>query len=102
MHALAEPVTTGFKHALVLLQLSAVGQLSIGSQVSPPSIIPLPHAREQSLSVFAFAPSGQQPSCGTGVVISGAATHRCEQPLPSSRLGLQASSGGQLTGHAPG
>jgi hypothetical protein len=40
------------------------------SQTSPGSRMPLPHIAVQSVSVFAFAPLGQQPSPSVGAVMS--------------------------------
>jgi hypothetical protein len=45
-----------------------VGQEVFGSQVSPFSTTPLPHFGEQSESVLALHPAGQQPSPETQVV----------------------------------
>ena len=47
-----------------------VGQVDFGSQVSPFSTTPLPHAGEQSESVLALHPAGQQPSPPTQVVMA--------------------------------
>ena len=47
-------------HGLLSLQL--VGQVAGGSQVSPDSMMPLPHAAEQLLSLALVQPLGQQPS----------------------------------------
>jgi hypothetical protein len=48
-----------------LLSLQEVGQEDFGSQVSPDSTTPLPQAGEQSRSVLALHPAGQQPSFAT-------------------------------------
>jgi hypothetical protein len=47
-----------------------VGQEDFGSQVSPFSTTPLPQVGEQSESVFAVHPAGQQPSPATQVVMA--------------------------------
>jgi hypothetical protein len=49
-------------HALPSVQ--EVGQDEAGSQVSPGSTMPLPQVGEQSESVLAVHPAGQQPSPG--------------------------------------
>jgi hypothetical protein len=51
-----------------MLSLQEVGQEDFGSQVSPFSTTPLPHLGEQSESVLALHPAGQQPSPETQVV----------------------------------
>jgi len=56
----ALPVVVSTVHALPSLHV--VGQVPGGSQVSPGSITPLPHVVEQSPSLFALQPAGQQPS----------------------------------------
>ena len=52
-----------------LPSLQVVGQVDPGSQVSPGSTTPLPQLGEQSESVFALHPAGQQPSPATQVVM---------------------------------
>jgi hypothetical protein len=52
-----------------LPSLHEVGQDDAGSQVSPGSTTPLPQVGEQSESVFAVHPAGQQPSPATQVVM---------------------------------
>jgi hypothetical protein len=52
-----------------LLSLQEVGQEDFGSQVSPFSTTPLPQVGEQSESLLALHPSGQQPSPATQVVM---------------------------------
>ena len=52
-----------------LPSVQEVGQEDAGSQVSPPSTTPLPQVGEQSESVFALHPAGQQPSPEIQVVI---------------------------------
>jgi hypothetical protein len=52
-----------------LPSLQVVGQVDAGSQVSPGSTTPLPQLGEQSESVFALHPAGQQPSPATQVVM---------------------------------
>ena len=47
-----------------------VGHEDAGSQVSPPSTTPLPQVGEQSESVFALHPAGQQPSPEIQVIIA--------------------------------
>jgi hypothetical protein len=47
-----------------------VGHDDFGSQVSPFSTTPLPHVGEQSESVLALHPAGQQPSPATQVVMA--------------------------------
>jgi len=46
-----------------------VGQEDFGSQVSPFSTTPLPQVGEQSESLLALHPAGQQPSPATQVVM---------------------------------
>ena len=53
-----------------LASLQEVGQDDAGSQVSPGSTTPLPQLGEQSVSVLALHPAGQQPSPDTHVVIA--------------------------------
>jgi hypothetical protein len=50
--------------------LHEVGQDDAGSQVSPFSKTPLPHEGEQSESLLALQPAGQQPSPATQVVMA--------------------------------
>ena len=50
-----------------LPSLQSVGQSP--SQVSPTSFVPLPQLAEQSLSLFASQPGGQQPSPSTQTVM---------------------------------
>lgn len=57
----ALPAVPSMVHALESLQLSIWHMLG-GSQVSPPSRVPLPQVGEQSLSVLALQPGGQQLS----------------------------------------
>jgi hypothetical protein len=52
-----------------LPSLQEVGQLEAGSQVSPGSTTPLPQVGEQSESVLALHPAGQQPSPEVQVVM---------------------------------
>ena len=59
------PVIPSVVQALPSLQ--EVGQEDGGSQVSPFSTTPLPQVDEQSESVFALHPAGQQPSPATHV-----------------------------------
>ena len=47
-----------------------VGHDPGGSQVSPPSRMPLPQLAEQSLSLAALQPVGQQPSPGAQVLMA--------------------------------
>jgi hypothetical protein len=54
-------------HALPSVQ--ETGQEDAGSQVSPPSKTPFPQVAEQSESVLALHPAGQQPSPETQAVI---------------------------------
>jgi hypothetical protein len=58
----ASPSIVALRHALAPAQDPAVGQVSIGSQVSSASRIPLPHRAAQSMSLLASVPAGQQPS----------------------------------------
>jgi hypothetical protein len=53
-----------------LLSLQEVGQEDFGSQVSPVSTAPLPQVGEQSESVLALHPAGQQPSPETQVLMA--------------------------------
>ena len=53
-----------------LLSLQVVGQEVAGSQVSPFSTTPLPQLGEQSESVLAVQPAGQQPSPATQAVMA--------------------------------
>jgi hypothetical protein len=52
-----------------LPSLQEVGQEDFGSQVSPFSTTPLPQLGEQSESLLALHPAGQQPSPETQVVM---------------------------------
>jgi hypothetical protein len=52
-----------------LPSLQEVGQEDFGSQVSPFSTTPLPQVGEQSESVLAVHPAGQQPSPATQVAM---------------------------------
>ena len=67
MQLAALPVMTSLVQASPSLQL--VGQLPCGSQVSPLSKTPLPQVCEQSLSVAASQPAGQQPSAAMHAVM---------------------------------
>ncbi len=60
MQLAALPVSVSIVQALPSLQL-VLHELG-GSQVSPGSITPFMHVREQSLSLLALQPAGQQPS----------------------------------------
>ena len=62
------PVILSMVHVLASSQ--EVGQDDAGSQVSPGSTTPLPQVGEQSVSVLALHPAGQQPSPDTHVVIA--------------------------------
>jgi hypothetical protein len=62
VHAAGSPTTTAFKHMFADRHVTAVGHISTGSHASPASIVPLPQLERQSVSLFASAPSGQQPS----------------------------------------
>ena len=53
-----------------LPSLQEVGQEDFGSQVSPFSTTPLPQFGEQSESLLALHPAGQQPSPETQVVMA--------------------------------
>jgi|ERR1022692_3580984 hypothetical protein len=72
------------------------------SQVLPGSTIPFPHVGEQSESVAAVAPAGQQPSFGATTVITSCAQAAVQSaPLGVSRV--QATPSLQSAGgHAPG
>src|SRR6185437_10512694 len=59
--------TTFFVHALLHASVSI---LLPSSHCSVPSTTPLPHTGLQSLSLFALAPAGQQPSPFLGSVIA--------------------------------
>jgi hypothetical protein len=63
----ALPVTWSIVQALPSVQ--SVEQDAAGSHVSPASIAPLPQAGEQSESVLALHPAGQQPSSGSQVTM---------------------------------
>lgn len=52
-----------------LLSLQEVGQVEMGSQVSPGSVTPLSHWTGQSESLLALQPEGQQPSPPAQAVI---------------------------------
>jgi hypothetical protein len=69
VHAAASPSTTAFKQAFNDTHVAAVGHISTGSHASPASIEPLPQLERQSVSLFASAPSGQQPSPESNSVI---------------------------------
>jgi hypothetical protein len=71
------------------------------SQVSPASTTPLSHFGRQSLSSFAFAPDGQQPSLSIGAVIA-AYEQATMQPEPVGTPTMHGSDDGQSVGHAPG
>src|SRR5262245_50360673 len=68
LHVAALPVLVSVVHAFPSLQLE--GQDEGGSQVSPASTTPLPQLAEQSESVFALHPAGQQPSPAAQAVIA--------------------------------
>ena len=61
----ADPTPRSCVHALPSSQLRS----HLPSQVSARSTTPLPHTGWQSLSLFAFAPGGQQPSALRGRVM---------------------------------
>jgi hypothetical protein len=63
VHCCGSPSIFAVKHGSLLVQ---GGQLLGGSQVSPFSRAPLPQVGAQSGSMFAFAPTGQQPSIALG------------------------------------
>lgn len=65
VHCCGSPSIFAVKHGSLLVH---GGQLLGGSQVSPFSRAPLPHVGMQSGSMFAFAPTGQQPSIALGDV----------------------------------
>src|SRR5262245_3367911 len=86
-------------HALV--QPSLLFMLP-SSHCSPVSITPLPHIGGQSLSLFAFAPAGQQPSPLVGIVI-GVNTHAAVHVPPfASRSVVHTIMSLQLVGQWPG
>ena len=68
LQRLASPVTVSAVQGSLSAQEVAVGQ-SLPSQSSEPSRTPFPHIALQSLSLFAFAPVGQQPSPPLAVVM---------------------------------
>jgi hypothetical protein len=80
-----------------------VGQLEGGSQVSPASIVPLPHVVEQSESVAGLHPAGQQPSPALQDVI-GAWLQRALQlrALPWRVSSVQAFESSQAAGQDSG
>jgi hypothetical protein len=61
------PVIRSMVQALPSSQV--VGQVDFGSQVSPPSTTPLPQVTEQSESLLALHPAGQQPSLKAAQVV---------------------------------
>src|ERR1700712_87293 len=65
----ASPTMVARRQALDPAQLSRVGQVSTGSQVSSFSTIPLPQTALQSGSVLASPPCGQQPSSDAKLVM---------------------------------
>lgn len=94
----AEPTRVSVVHAKPSSQL--VGQSP--SQVSDPSTTPLPHVGEQSSSLSASQPAGQQPSPSMQLVISvkvHAAVHSSADPVSSSIV--QATPSSQLVGQFP-
>src|ERR1022692_2883721 len=73
------------------------------SQTSPGSTVPLPQVGEQSGSMELLAPAGQQPSLGTGALISTGRAQAAVQSAPFGRSWVQAtpslqSAGGQAPG----
>jgi hypothetical protein len=99
LHATALPIKVSMVHALASSQL--LGQLA-PSQVSPGSVVPLPHVLEQSLSVAWVHPAGQQPSPLAQLVRTW-----CEHDtlqlaeLPVSESMVHASPSLQVTGQLP-
>src|SRR4051812_3571871 len=88
------PVVQLFRHASVLMRLPS-------SHCSVPSLTALPHIGAQSLSVFAFAPLGQQPSPFIGCVI-GWNEQLAVQVLPLiSRSRVQTFVSAHVVGHLP-
>jgi hypothetical protein len=83
------PVTPSCVHGLLSSQFAALGQFP--SHFSPRSTVPLPHFGWQSLSLFAFAPFGQQPSPLNGLPIA-ISVHKLLQlfTLPVNRSIVQA------------
>src|SRR5438477_545644 len=100
------PVVVSTVHALPSLQLA--GHVPGGSQVSPGSMTPLPQLAEQSESVFALQPAGQQPSPAAHAVMPSLQLAGHDEggsqvspgsitPLPhDGTLGQPAPSGGRL------
>jgi hypothetical protein len=85
------------------------GHVPGGSQASPASITPLPHAALQSLSLLALQPGGQQPSALTQAVcmpslthwawqVPGLANRRSMQPVGAQDVG-QVDSGSHVSPH---
>ena len=76
----------------VTLSLQVASQPAVPSHASAASFTPLPQRAEQSLSVLALAPGGQQPSLFHGVVI-GVCVHAALQfsALPVSASAVHAS-----------
>ena len=101
LHMAALPVSTSRVQALPSLQL--LGQVPMGSHVSPDSTTPFPHDGEQSLSEVALHPAGQHPSPPTHIVIA-TELHAALQlaALPVSVSVVHALPSSQLVGQLPG
>jgi hypothetical protein len=94
----ADPVIPSVVHGL--LSLHDVGQFP--SQVSPGSVMPLPHEAVQSLSLAALQPGPQQPSELRHIVIGlnvQTTLHDAVDPVRESTVQVFMSS--HDTGHAP-
>jgi len=91
----AAPVS--FRRAQAI-QGQVVGQLEVGSQVSPLSTAPLLHFGMQSLSLVALQPAGQQPSPFMHAVCILSSTHWAWQPPPFTSLRSWQPMDGQAVG----
>jgi len=80
-----------------------VGQVVLGSQVSPAPTCLSPHLPAQSLSLSALQPGGQQPSSFMQPTMGAWVQRRVQLALdPLARSVVQASSSSQVRAQAPG
>jgi hypothetical protein len=94
----ALPVIWSWVQALPSSQL--VGQVAMGSQVSPASTTPLPQLAEQSESSAVLHVAGQQPSPGEHVLMAVLLhTTLHASALPATWSWVQALPSSQLVGH---
>jgi hypothetical protein len=95
VQAAAEPVR---RLRMQAFQGQVAGQLEGGSQVSAPSIAPLPQRAVQSLSTLALQPVGQQPSPFAQAVCATSSTHWAWQVCPLTRRRRWHPTAGQAVG----